>query len=209
MLYNHTFSVTLSCCLDKRLCFSLAAMIDICTWRARIGLYRAGCVGSSGRTRAKVLLASSADGVEDWSLLLALSTIMMELVVTVLIIIPLLVLLVDGDSIRRVHQLPASSVIVNKPGLFVALAPPTSLSLYIMIGIQLAMTVVICTLPPRKCSFVTLSLCTKSFFVVRQSEDSLSLVRAVISQQLVMSGDIETNPGPTACKLCRFFSLYM
>ena len=51
-------------------------MIDICTWRARIGLHRAGGVGSSGRTRAKVLLASSADGVEDWSLLLALSTMM-------------------------------------------------------------------------------------------------------------------------------------
>ena len=176
-------------------------MIDICTWRARIGLYR---VGSSGRTRAKVLLASSADGVEDWSLLLALSTIMMELVVTVLIIIPLLVLLVDGDSIRRLHQLPASSVIVNETsGLFAALAPPTLLSL---IGIQLTMTVVICTSPPKKYSFVTLSLCTtKYFFVVRQPEDSLSLVRAVISQQLILSGDIETNPGPTACKLCRYF----
>ena len=206
MLYNHTFSVTLSCCLHKRLCFSLAAMIDICTWRARIGLYRAGCVGSSGRTRAKVLLPSSADGVEDWSLLLALSTIMMELVVTVLIIIPLLVLLVDGDSIRRLHQLPASSVIVNKPGhgLFVALVPPTLLSLYIMIGIQLTMTVVFCTSPPKKYSFVALSLCTRSFFVVRQPDDSLSLVRAVISHQLVMSGDIETNPGPIACKLCRY-----
>ena len=199
---NHTPSVT-----HERLRFSLAAMIDICTWRARIGLYRAGCIGSSGRTRAKVLLASSADGVEDWSLLLALSTIMMELVVTVLIIIPLLVLLVDGDSIKRLHQLPASSVIVNETsglfsGLFAALAPPTLLSL---IGIQLTTTVVFCTSPPRKCSFVTLSLCTRSFFVVRQPEDSLSLVRAVISQQLVMSGDIETNPGPIACKLCRYF----
>ena len=185
-------------------------MIDICTWRARIGLYRAVRVGSSGRTRAKVLLASSADGVEDWSLLLALSTIMMELVVTVLIIIPLLVLLVDGDSIGRLHhQLPASSVTVNETGLFAALAPPTLLSLYIMIaGFQLTMTVLICTSPPKKYLFLygTLSSCTKSFFVNCQPEDFLSLlVRAVISQQLVMSGDIETNPGPTACKLCRNF----
>ena len=90
-------------------------MIDICTWRARIGLYRAVRVGSSGRTRAKVLLASSADGVEDWSLLLALSTIMMELVVTVLIIIPLLVLLVDTTTryycLQKISD--AATILVN------------------------------------------------------------------------------------------------
>ena len=48
---------------------------------------------------------------EDWSLLLALSTIMLELVVTVLIIIPLLVL---DTTTRRLNQLKsASSAIVN------------------------------------------------------------------------------------------------
>ena len=87
-------------------------MIDICTWRARIGLYRAVRVGSSGRTS---LLASSADGVEDWSLLLALSTIMMELVVTVLIIIPLLVLLVDTTTryycLQKISD--AATILVN------------------------------------------------------------------------------------------------
>ena len=93
-------------------------MIDICTWRARIGLY---CGGSSGRTRAKVLLvlASSADGVEDWSLLLALSTIMMELVVTVLIIIPLLVLLVDTTTryycLQKISD--AATILVNPADL--------------------------------------------------------------------------------------------
>ena len=94
-------------------------MIDICTWRARIGLYRAVRVGSSGRTRAKVLLASSADGVEDWSLLVALSTIMMELVVTVLIIIPLLVLLVDTTTryycLQKISD--ASTILVNPADL--------------------------------------------------------------------------------------------
>ena len=94
-------------------------MIDICTWRARIGLYRAVRVGSSGRTRAKVLLASSADEVEDWSLLLALSTIMMELVVTVLIIIPLLVLLVDTTTryycLQKISD--ASTILVNPADL--------------------------------------------------------------------------------------------
>ena len=94
-------------------------MIDICTWRARIGLYRAVRVGSSGRTRAKVLLASSADGVEDWSLLLALSTIMMELVVTVLIIIPLLVLLVDTTTryycLQKISD--AATILVNPADL--------------------------------------------------------------------------------------------
>ena len=92
-------------------------MIDICTWRARIGLYRAVRVGSSGRTRAKVLLASSADGVEDWSLrLLAVSTIVMELVVTVLIIIPLLVQLVDTTTryycLQKISD-AASTISVN------------------------------------------------------------------------------------------------
>ena len=94
-------------------------MIDICTWRARIGLYRAVRVSSSGRTRAKVLLASSADGVEDWSLLLALSTIMMELVVTVLIIIPLLVLLVDTTTryycLQKISD--AATILVNPADL--------------------------------------------------------------------------------------------
>ena len=96
-------------------------MIDICTWRARIGLYRAVRVGSSGsyRTRTKVLLASSADGVEDWSLLVALSTIMMELVVTVLIIIPLLVLLVDTTTryycLQKISD--ASTILVNPADL--------------------------------------------------------------------------------------------
>ena len=94
-------------------------MVDIRTWRARIGLYRAVRVGSSGRTRAKVLLESSADGVEDWSLLLALSTIMMELVVTVLIIIPLLVLLVDTTTryycLQKISD--AATILVNPADL--------------------------------------------------------------------------------------------
>ena len=89
-------------------------MIDICTWRARIGLYRAVRVGSSGRTRA-----SSVDGVEDWSLLLALSTIMMELVVTVLIIIPLLILLVDTTTryycLQEISD--AATILVNPADL--------------------------------------------------------------------------------------------
>ena len=92
-------------------------MIDICTWRARIGLYRAVRVGPSGRTRAKVLLASSADGVEDWredwSLLLALITIMMELVVTVLIIIPLLVLLANTTARYYCFQKTSATLLVN------------------------------------------------------------------------------------------------
>ena len=92
-------------------------MIDICTWRARIGLYRAVRVGPTGRTRAKVLLASSADGVEDWSLLLALSTIMMELVVTVLI--PLLVLLADTRycSLQKISAVNVTVMLAVSPDL--------------------------------------------------------------------------------------------
>ena len=51
-------------------------MIDIATWRARIGLYRVRA-GPSGR-RAKVLLLLPSDGAADWSLL---STITVEHVV--------------------------------------------------------------------------------------------------------------------------------
>ena len=51
-------------------------MIDIATWRARIGLYHARA-GPSGR-RAKELLPLASDGAADWSLL---STITVEHVV--------------------------------------------------------------------------------------------------------------------------------
>ena len=42
-------------------------MIDIATWRARIGLYSVRA-GPSGR-RTKVLLPLPSDGTADWSLL--------------------------------------------------------------------------------------------------------------------------------------------
>ena len=44
-------------------------------------------------------------------------------------------------------------------------------------------------------SFVTTGMC-QTFL----REDSVIPVRAVISQQLMISGDVEINPGPTACE---------
>ena len=77
-------------------------MIDIATWRARIGLYRV-CVGPSGR-RAKVLRPDSGAG--NWSLLLALTTITIELLVTVMI----LLVLFSGGRYCYIPQPPASLV---------------------------------------------------------------------------------------------------
>ena len=84
-------------------------MIDIATWRARIGLYRVRA-GPSGTRRAKVL---ASDGAADWSLL---STITVEQVVTVIYAVIITVLLVLSGYIGRYycHQLPtAASIIVN------------------------------------------------------------------------------------------------
>ena len=79
-------------------------MIDIVTWRARIGLHRVR-VGPSGR-RAKVLQPDGA----NWSLLLALTTITIEVVVTVII----LLLLSSGGQYHYIQQ-PAASLV--NPGL--------------------------------------------------------------------------------------------
>ena len=86
-------------------------MIDIATWRARIGLYRV-CAGPSGTRRAKVLLLLPSDGAADWSLL---STITVEQVVTVIIT----VLLVLSGDIGRYYclQLPAAASIIVNHGL--------------------------------------------------------------------------------------------
>ena len=74
-------------------------MIDIATWRARIGLYRVRA-SPSGR-RAK------SDGAADWSLL---STITVEQVVTVIYAVIITVLLVLSGGIGRYycHQLPTA-----------------------------------------------------------------------------------------------------
>ena len=74
----------------------------------------------------------------------------------------------------------------------------------------------VCTLQPKKqsflftlfnqpfssCSCVTLnsSFVTAGMCQTFLREDSVIPVRAVISQQLMISGDVEINPGPTACK---------
>ena len=86
-------------------------MIDIATWRARIGLYRVRA-GPSGTRRAKVL---PSDGATDWSVL---STIAVEQVVTVIYAVVITVLLVLSGDIGRYYclHLPAASIIVN-PGL--------------------------------------------------------------------------------------------
>ena len=76
-------------------------MIDIATWRARIGLYRV-YVGPSGQ-KAKVLRPLASDG--DFSVLLALSTIT---VVVLSVIIILLVLTQSGDIGRYYCVRPAS-----------------------------------------------------------------------------------------------------
>ena len=79
-------------------------MIDIATWRARIGLHRVR-VGSTGR-RAKVL---RPDGT-SWSLLLALTTITIEVVVTVIILLVL-------SSGGQYHYIPQPAVSLVNPGL--------------------------------------------------------------------------------------------
>ena len=81
-------------------------MIDIATWRARIGLYRVRA-GPSGTRRAKV----RSDGATDW---LRLSTITVEQVVTVIITI----LLVLSGDIGRYYclQMPAAASIIVNPG---------------------------------------------------------------------------------------------
>ena len=73
-------------------------MIDIATWRARIGLYRVRA-GPSGTRRAKVL---PSDGATDWSLL---STITVEQVVTVIYVVIITVLLVLPANIERYYSL--------------------------------------------------------------------------------------------------------
>ena len=75
----------------------LQKMIDIATWRARIGLHRVR-VGPSGR-RAKVLRPDGA----SWSLLLALTTITIEIVVILLV-------LSSGGQYHYIPQ-PAASLV--------------------------------------------------------------------------------------------------
>ena len=81
-------------------------MIDIATWRARIGLYRVRA-GPSGTRRAKV----RSDGAADWSLL------SVEQVVTVIYAVIITVLLVLSGDIGRYycHQLPAAASIIVNP----------------------------------------------------------------------------------------------
>ena len=89
-------------------------MIDIATWRARIGLYRVRA-GPSGR-RAKVLLPlASSDGAADWSLL---STITVEQVVTVIYAVVITVLLVLSGDIGRYYclHLSAASILMHETG---------------------------------------------------------------------------------------------
>ena len=86
-------------------------MIDIATWRARIGLYRVRA-GPNGTRRAKV----RSDGAADWSLL---STITVEQVVTVIYAVIITVLLVLSGDIGRYHchQMPTAASIIVNPGL--------------------------------------------------------------------------------------------
>ena len=86
------------------LCRFVAKMIDIATWRARIGLHRV-CVGPSGR-RAKVLRPDGA----SWSLLLALTTITIEVVVTVIILLVL-------SSGGQYHYIPQPAASLVNPGM--------------------------------------------------------------------------------------------
>ena len=86
-------------------------MIDIVTWRARIGLYRVRA-GPSGTRRAKV----RSDGATDW---LRLSTITVEQVVTVIYAVIITILLVLSGDIGRYYclQMPAAASIIVNPGL--------------------------------------------------------------------------------------------
>ena len=74
----------------------------------------------------------------------------------------------------------------------------------------------VCTLQPEKqsflftlfdqpssaCSYVTLnnSFVTAGMCQTFLPEDSVIPVRTIIFQQLMISGDVEINPGPTACE---------
>ena len=69
-------------------------MIDIATWRARIGLFNLSTGGRPGKRAGPVLRAASS--TEEWSLLLALTTSVVE-VVTVIIIL----LMLAGDVERN------------------------------------------------------------------------------------------------------------
>ena len=82
-------------------------MIDIATWRARIGLYRVRA-GLSGTRRAKV----RSDGATDWL------PITVEQVVTVIYAVIITVLLVLSGDIGRYycHQVPAAASIIVNPG---------------------------------------------------------------------------------------------
>ena len=227
-------------------------MIDIATWRARIGLYRVRA-GPSGR-RATVLLPLPSDGAADWSLL---STITVEQVVTVIYAVIITVLLVLSGGIGRyyclhpfspplgrlldiVSSVAASNTTgyelkVSHAHLVRAMAYPALMIipvLYSMISsTQLTTAAVmgnsnrilsslnslsVCTLQPKKpqpflftlfdqpssaCSCVTSnSFVTAGMCQTFLREDSVIPVRAVISQQLMISGDVEINPGPTACE---------
>ena len=83
----------------------LQKMIDIATWRARIGLHRVR-VGPSGRG-AKVFIRP--DG-PSWSLLLALTTITIEVVVTVIILLVL-------SSGGQYHYIPQPAASLVNPGM--------------------------------------------------------------------------------------------
>ena len=231
-------------------------MIDIATWRARIGLYRV-CVGPSGR-RAKVLLPrlASSDGAADWSLL---STITVEQVVTVIYAVVITVLLVLSGGIWRYYCLHPSfspqlgrlldivssvaasnttgyELKVSHAHLVKTMVYPALMIipvLYSMISSTQLLTTAavmgnsnrilsslnslsVCTLQPKKpqpflftlfdqpssaCSCVTSnSFVTAGMCQTFLRQDSVIPVRAIISQQLMISGDVEINPGPTACE---------
>ena len=97
----------------------VAKMIDIATWRARIGLHRVR-VGPSGR-RAKVLRPDET----SWSLLLALTTITIEVVVTVIILLVL-------SSGGQYHYIPPPAASLVNPGLLEKSKLLHSILLYIL-----------------------------------------------------------------------------
>lgn len=70
-------------------------MIDIATWRARIGSFNVATGGTSGM-RAKLLPRPSS--AREWSLLLALTTTVVE-VLTIFIV--LLMIMLAGDVERN------------------------------------------------------------------------------------------------------------
>ena len=162
-------------------------MIDTATWRARIGLYRV-CAGPSGR-RAKVLRLIASYGAADWCLLLAMSTIKLtvELVVTVIIIL----LVLSGDTGRYYYLQPAASITVN-PGLLIGE--------YSNLGSRSIMSSLV-----RVIACLSVANGNTTHHLVKAATlipDTLYSKGVVSRTQLMLSGDVEMNPGPGTGEEC-------